>query len=455
MHARLRPYLTTGVALAGASVIAVAPSIAPLPPDITVQAAPAATAAAVDLAAVSNPLEALIQLFGNSAANTRGLFEAIAEAPAPILSQVLVNQFAHLQLIGATAEQIVTLLPQLVEAVQVGAGVFVEHIVNGEFIEAGDALSQLLLPLGLPLLGVIAPPLTILQNVTANIAAVPTAIIDNLFTAILPVIGLATSAIGATFDTAQGISDAFGEGDLLTAAGIIFSSPMILADAVLNGFGEGGIGVLTPPAGPFNWGGPIGALLELRNAIAGALNPVEVPTAQGQAAINQAPDPSAPVVALGVSKSEIQDGDSFGAQDGSEGNTEVSDGSDESDGIEEALNGTTATLDSAGNSVTISKSGEDGESGDAGADNNETTELAGPEADSERADDLKDVESLDKNVNGGTNLSDGNKATPSVTGETSAGSSSKNKLGETKQRPGVKKTSVSASATSSTDSGDE
>jgi hypothetical protein len=55
MHAAVRPYVTTGVALVGSSVIAIAP-LAPSPPDIRI-AEIRVTTAAVQLTAAPNPIE--------------------------------------------------------------------------------------------------------------------------------------------------------------------------------------------------------------------------------------------------------------------------------------------------------------------------------------------------------------------------------------------------------------
>lgn len=90
MQGALRPYVTAGVALVGASVIAASP-VAPPVPDMKVSATPSVSAA-MQLTATSNPLIAFSQLFGNTVTNATGLFEQFLATPAPILSQVLVNQ---------------------------------------------------------------------------------------------------------------------------------------------------------------------------------------------------------------------------------------------------------------------------------------------------------------------------------------------------------------------------
>ena len=71
MHTALRPYMTTGVALVGASVIAVTP-ISP-PPAAIHMPAPRVSSASVELTAAFDPITAYTQLFTNTFNNLVGL----------------------------------------------------------------------------------------------------------------------------------------------------------------------------------------------------------------------------------------------------------------------------------------------------------------------------------------------------------------------------------------------
>ncbi|PQE00707.1 hypothetical protein CYL16_08130 [Mycobacterium sp. EPG1] len=103
MYTTLRPYATAGIALLGASAIAVAPVVAtPQLTDVRVAAPGVALSAAID------PLTPLLDLFNTSETNFAGLVNAWLEAPAPVLQQIIANQISYVgQLpdIGAILEQ--------------------------------------------------------------------------------------------------------------------------------------------------------------------------------------------------------------------------------------------------------------------------------------------------------------------------------------------------------------
>ena len=84
MHLSLRPYVTTGVALVGASVIAVAP-IAPTPTDIQISNPVAQVERDVQLTA--REIETLVNdlIFNFVASPTVFL----AQLPAPLVAQIL------------------------------------------------------------------------------------------------------------------------------------------------------------------------------------------------------------------------------------------------------------------------------------------------------------------------------------------------------------------------------
>src|SRR5690242_13703035 len=100
MQLALRPYMTTGVALVGASVIAVSP-IAPVP-DVNL---PSLREQAVALAAEANPLVAYTELITNTVSNLQAIAEQILADPAPILSAILDVQRANATvLVGGAAD---------------------------------------------------------------------------------------------------------------------------------------------------------------------------------------------------------------------------------------------------------------------------------------------------------------------------------------------------------------
>lgn len=121
MYARLRSFTTAGVALVGAGIITVAPTIAPPVPDITVEAK--YSSASVQPTAFANPLDAYGQLFQNTAENLQGLFSVLSANPAPILQQIVANQ----------VENVEAFFPELVSTLQSLAYAFSPENPQGVF----------------------------------------------------------------------------------------------------------------------------------------------------------------------------------------------------------------------------------------------------------------------------------------------------------------------------------
>src|SRR5689334_23314198 len=94
-----RPYLNAGVALVGASVIAVAP-VAPAPPHVSL---PSVRSAEVALSAATSPYG---QLLEHTVTNLNDLFQqTFANGVAPLLAQVLKNQSTMITQLGQALEQ--------------------------------------------------------------------------------------------------------------------------------------------------------------------------------------------------------------------------------------------------------------------------------------------------------------------------------------------------------------
>jgi hypothetical protein len=99
----VRSYLTAGVALVGASVIAVSPMAPPMP-DIQLPAVhlPSLREAEVQLAALADPFAAYGQVFDAAIANLQPILSAAAKNPTPILTKVLSNQITGFQALLAS-----------------------------------------------------------------------------------------------------------------------------------------------------------------------------------------------------------------------------------------------------------------------------------------------------------------------------------------------------------------
>ncbi|PQM45055.1 hypothetical protein C1Y40_04781 [Mycobacterium talmoniae] len=103
MHATLHPYLTAGVALVGASMIAVTPVAAPLVTEVQ-QRAVELTAAPV----INDPSTDWLEIFTKALGNVGQIGTAWAEHPFPILQQVIDNQIGYAETIGGALQGSVT-----------------------------------------------------------------------------------------------------------------------------------------------------------------------------------------------------------------------------------------------------------------------------------------------------------------------------------------------------------
>jgi hypothetical protein len=107
MQAALRPYATAGVALVGASVIAVSPVAVPPTAVQEIQDR------AVELYALENPFLALRQVLEATANSARLVGQGIIDNPAPIVQQLIGNQFENLAGLPAGIQHQIDALPQL------------------------------------------------------------------------------------------------------------------------------------------------------------------------------------------------------------------------------------------------------------------------------------------------------------------------------------------------------
>jgi|SRR5271165_132179 len=292
MHAAVRPYATAGVALVGASVIAVTPIAPPLTDGRVHNPLTQLTAM------VANPFQAYVQVFQEASLNLQAILSTAAASPTPILTQILSNQFATLQFLLAslpttagglfTAPTTTALandpgaLQALLAAIQTALGqVFtaltttvppllqaafgdltsanVEGAINNVLLAGLAALFPLAGLLG-PITAVIAQPLqnlataigslgpigeilaNPLQNVV-NVLNIPTN--DPLETELIfaGLIGPLIEGPAAVGTAIQGVINAIGAGNPLAVLGAVIDAPAVLLGGVLNG----GLG---PDVGP-------------------------------------------------------------------------------------------------------------------------------------------------------------------------------------------------------------
>ncbi|MGV0688336.1 hypothetical protein [Mycolicibacterium thermoresistibile] len=437
MLASIRPYATAGVALVGAGVIAVTP-VAPPPADIQV------SRQAVALSAISNPGDPVVaygELIANTIGSLQGLGGQFAADPAPVLVKILQNQIANGQLIGSALDEALGFLLQGVEALPGALEEAFALLTQGDLKGAVDAFMMGIIPAALGMIVPLVAGSMIITNTADNFARAVSAVldVDAMLPTLLGFAGPVLSAVDGFVTSGQAVLDGVLAGDPIAVLNAVASTPAVLIDAVLNGSGTllGFLplpGLLTPATAPI--GGPIATLLGIRNAIADALQPVEQDAAASAAA---------PMAAKAEVKAE-EEVDAVAAVTSVPGENfrTVNLTTELSTAVENPVAGEpkkSAAVDGVPTTVAT-------EEATTGA-----TESLDPAAATEGDDGLEDDSA--KNANGGTDLSDGNKATPATTaGDTSADSGS-NKAGQSTLRAGVKKATAKASAASSTGGSDE
>lgn len=327
MNLALRPYVTAGVALVGASVIAVTP-LSP-PPAAIDNAMARVSAAAVDLTAAVDPITAWTDLFTRTPESILALADLIAENPAPILGQIVANWSGYGQTLGTALQTAGTglsnyLTTQLPTALQTFSNQLTSGDMQGAAQTFSGAIFGLAFGIGFPMLNVLSIPADITQNFANAVATLP-GFAGPVISAGLSALMTLTGTTLATGAGAQAVVDAFKSGDPVGAVNALAAIPAVIADALLNGYEspDGGLspGLLTvshprsPDAEPWDPSWPDGlpaALVKSRLAIAkalgwedpattGVLSRLVAPTAEPTAPPSASSVPDATATALTLS----------------------------------------------------------------------------------------------------------------------------------------------------------
>jgi hypothetical protein len=157
MHAAIRPYATGGIALVGASVIAVSPIGPPLP-DIHLPNQYDVQAAAVRLTAGWDPLAAWKNAFTTASGNASTLADNFLLAPGVGLQQAIVNEVGFLKEVINDPSSIGTVLQQIATNAQtvasgltgVGASAATNTAAQAHSVDALHGALLSLLPTMLP-----------------------------------------------------------------------------------------------------------------------------------------------------------------------------------------------------------------------------------------------------------------------------------------------------------------
>ncbi|BBY54615.1 hypothetical protein MKOR_18660 [Mycolicibacillus koreensis] len=241
MRPALRPYAAAGAALVGASLIAAAPVVTPLPevhvPDIQL------TAGIVDGLDVTP----WVDLFEGAFDNVSKIGAAMLADPLPALSALGSNWLGYGTEFGTTlgiaGEGLANLVTALPETLQTSFG----ELASGNIAQAMAVLTQQgflsLAPLVAPVLGIANP----LMGITENLATVTeTALVGGAGVALstIPALLAPAQALG---DSTQIFADALTGGNPLEALSALINMPAMVLGGLLNGFQSS---LATPPV-PF------------------------------------------------------------------------------------------------------------------------------------------------------------------------------------------------------------
>jgi hypothetical protein len=277
MNVAVRPYATAGVALLGASVIAISPLAPPMPGAQALQRT--VSSVGVELSAAVNPIENWVQVFQKSAANLGAIGQQIAADPAPILSQIVANQIAAFEDLktrfDSNAGTIKLILDGAPNAIATARG----QLQSGDIVGAFDTFNnQIVIPLALAGVQAVSDLTRPLVSTVNNFAKAFATIPDAVFQVILPMTFPLVSTINAAVQATQDVYDGVVAGDPAAVINTLVNLPANLVNGFLNGSGTilgfiNAPGLLTPydPNFGFLASGPIASLIALRDVIAQAI----------------------------------------------------------------------------------------------------------------------------------------------------------------------------------------
>jgi hypothetical protein len=269
MELSLRPYVTAGVAVAGAGLIAAAP-VGPPALDIQTRAVQLASVddAAADITSAAAsltgdqefPVTTWADVFTNTFANLEDIGPQLAQDPTPILSTIEANQLGYLSDLATAAETSGTNLVNGLQELPTVLSKASADLTSGDFYDAQTLISQYLteLPLNVtrPLdngFFEVAQSITNnldnlfepqYQNYVSDLSTLGNSSTPEWFTELVQAPLLAPHAAEIAFaGVGQDIVDAMQNGDTTLAFNDLLNAPSTVVDAFLNGYNldDGGI----------------------------------------------------------------------------------------------------------------------------------------------------------------------------------------------------------------------
>ncbi|WP_273734896.1 hypothetical protein [Mycolicibacterium septicum] len=288
MPQALRPYVTAGIAIAGAGVIAITPLSAP-PPQVaerTVEFSSVQLSGSVQTLVTQSTAEAAVnaippefspaeayQYFAMlTAAYVMDAVAPMVSNPTPILNQVLANQFWYANLLTMGTVTGATNLLWALENAPAHLSAAAAQLMAGDPAAAITTLWNNLvvgtvMAVGLPLVPALQIPVAITQNIANVVATTPMMVMGLGF----DVLATANSTVGAATASIRNIVDAAGSGDPTAVVNATLTAPANIASGFLiGGYPEGNTGLIN---------GVVKHLVLARETIAEALGapPREIP----------------------------------------------------------------------------------------------------------------------------------------------------------------------------------
>lgn len=285
MNTAVRPYAAAGVALLGASVIAMSP-VTPVMPDVHAMQR-SVSSVGVQLSAAVNPIENWIQVFQKSAANLGAIGQQIVDSPAPILSQIVANQIASLKTLQTALNSSATTVKQIFDSVPGAIKTATSQLNSGDIVGAFDTINNtVIIPLALAGVQVVSDSTVPLVNTVNNFAKAFATLPNAVFQVLLPMTYPLVSTVNVVVQATQDVYDGVVASDPAAVINTLVNLPANLVDGYLNGAGTilgfiNAPGLLTPydPNFGFLGSGPIASLIQLRDVIAEAIGATPPPTA--------------------------------------------------------------------------------------------------------------------------------------------------------------------------------
>ncbi|BBY19536.1 hypothetical protein [Mycolicibacterium litorale] len=254
----LRPYVTAGVAIVGASVIAATPITAaapdiqhravtlsaavqtldlPSPADITPFAAALADSSFV------NPITRWAEVFELTASNLTELFQNAAAEPFPVLRQIIENQMSYGELIGTS---LLTVVQNIINTVTIYVPDYLEEaraeFEAGDIMGVGNVMSRATLTVAsslFPMLNFFSIP----NQMVGNLSSVLELLTFKSFrdVGLVGQVGMGYVSLVQGFVSqgaariGQNLYDAIQDGDLVKLASTIINAPADIVSAILNG----------------------------------------------------------------------------------------------------------------------------------------------------------------------------------------------------------------------------